>query len=156
MIIDNFVSHTSPLPAARCWRGRTHSSQSVIRSVHPTLPCILGRAINETSRKFSLFSKKASTWARCDPWHRSGSSTASLCWWWCLCEGWGKVKPGDLSSEHWTWRGAALQRCTVCTPASYWAHTGRGKMGSRNYRRIVYLIQANLYTTELCVRLYIL
>ena len=43
-----------------------------------------------------------------------------------------------------------------CTPASYWAHTGRGKMGSRNYRRIVYLIQANLYTTELCVRLYIL
>ena len=60
MIIDNFVSHTSPLPAARCWRGRTHSSQSVIRSVHPTLPCILGRAVNETSRKFSLFSKKAS------------------------------------------------------------------------------------------------
>ena len=43
-----------------------------------------------------------------------------------------------------------------CTPASYGAHTGRGKMGSRNYRRIVYLIQANLYTTELCVRLYIL
>ena len=92
MIIDNFVSHhtTSPLrfllPGAGGWRGRAHSSQSVIRSVHPILPCILGRAVNKTSRKFSLMTRDTAPGPASSLWAEYDDGG----WW--RCEGWGKVK----------------------------------------------------------------